>query len=245
MNKMKNWMIAATRLLVLAMAFCGLGVFTSCTNIDNPVDSIPPLETIPLGATLTCLQTDGESIQMENKGDGLFETAFIEVKDASNLNATVSIRYQIPGGFEKNLTKEFAISHDDCPAKVGDKIRYILDAYYLDPKLTAEIFDPHPTEERIIGRWKDVVAIESYHHIWTFNADHTFSMDNYSGTWSLNGNILKAYAEHGSRTLTIDYTDVSMLTDDKMYLDGYMITYDYDDKTGGGSPFEATLERMQ
>ena len=245
MNKMKNWMIAATRLLVLAMVFCGLGVFTSCTNIDNPVDSIPPLETIPLGATLTCLQTDGESIQMENKGDGLFETAFIEVKDASNLNATVSIRYQIPGGFEKNLTKEFAISHDDCPAKVGDKIRYILDAYYLDPKLTAEIFDPHPTEERIIGRWKDVVAIESYHHIWTFNADHTFSMDNYSGTWSLNGNVLKAYAEHGSRTLTIDYTDVSMLTDDKMYLDGYMITYDYDDKTGGGNPFDATLERMQ
>ena len=245
MNKMKNWMIAATRLLVLAMAFCGLGVFTSCTNIDNPVDSIPPLETIPLGATLTCLQTDGESIQMENKGDGLFETAFIEVKDASNLNATVSIRYQIPGGFEKNLTKEFAISHDDCPAKVGDKIRYILDAYYLDPKLTAEIFDPHPTEERIIGRWKDVVAIESYHHIWTFNADHTFTMDKYSGTWSLNGNVLKAYAEHGSRTLTIDYTDVSMLTDDKMYLDGYMITYDYDDKTGGGNPFDATLERMQ
>ena len=71
------------------------------------------------------------------------------------------------------------------------------------------------------------------------------TMDNYSGTWSLNGNILNAYAEHGRKTLTIDYTDVSMLTDDKMYLDGYMITYDYDDKTGGGSPFEATLERMQ
>ena len=245
MNKMKNWMIAATRLLVLAMAFCGLGVFTSCTNIDNPVDSIPPLETIPLGATLTCLQTDGESIQMENKGDGLFETAFIEVKDASNLNATVSIRYQVPGGFEKTITKEFAISHDDCPAQVGDKIRYVLDANYLEPKLTAEIFDTYPTEERIIGRWKDVVAIESYHHIWTFNADHTFTMDKYSGTWSLNGNVLKAYAEHGSRTLTIDYTDVSMLTDDKMYLDGYMITYDYDDKTGGGNPFDATLERMQ
>ena len=237
MNKNSLWIIAA-------ILICGLGVFTSCSNDDNPVDSVD-LRTIPLGATLSCLQTDGESIQMENKGDGLFETTLIEVKDASNLNATVSIRYQIPGGFEKNLTKVFAISHDDCPAKVGDKIRYILDAYYLDPKLTAEIFDPHPTEERIIGTWKDVVAIESYHHIWTFNADHTFSMDNYSGTWSLNGNVLNAYAEHGRRTLTIDYTDVSMLTDDKMYLNGYMITYDYDDKTGGGSPFEATLERMQ
>ena len=36
MNKMKNWMIAATRPLVLAMVFCGLGVFTSCSNDDNP-----------------------------------------------------------------------------------------------------------------------------------------------------------------------------------------------------------------
>ncbi len=242
MKKLMQWGMAATRLLVLTMVFCGLGVFTSCSNDDNPVNSFDP-RTIPLGATLSCLQTDGDSIQMENKGDGLFETTLIEVKDASNLNATVSIRYQIPGGFEKNLTKEFAISHDDCPAKVGDKIRYILYAYYLDPKLTAEIFDPHPTEERIIGRWKDVVAIESYHHIWTFNADHTFSMDNYTGTWSLNGNILNAYAEHGRETLTIDDTDVSMLTDDKMYLDGYMITYD--GKTGGGKPFDATLERMQ
>ena len=235
MNKNSLWIIAA-------ILICGLGVFTSCSNDDNPVDSVD-LRTIPLGATLTCLQTDGDSIQMENKGDGLFETTLIEVKDASNLNATVSIRYQIPGGFEKTITKEFAISHDDCPAKVGDKIRYILDAYYLDPKLTAEIFDPHPTEERIIGRWKDVVAIESYHHIWTFNADHTFSMDNYSGTWSLNGNILNAYAEHGRETKTIDNTDVSMLTDDKMYLDGYMITY-YGG-TGGGESFDATLERMQ
>ena len=235
MNKKSLWIIAA-------ILICGLGVFTSCSNDDNPVDSVD-LRTIPLGATLSCLQTDGESIQMENKGDGLFETTLIEVKDASNLNATVSIRYQVPGGFEKTITKDFVITHDDCPAQVGDKIRYILDAYYLDPKLTAEIFDTYPTEERIIGTWKDVVAIESYHHIWTFNADHTFSMDNYSGTWSLNGNILNAYAEHGRETKTIDNTDVSMLTDDKMYLDGYMITYD--GEVGGGSPFEATLERMQ
>ena len=136
MKRMMQWVIAATRPLVLTMgplvltmAFCGLGMFTSCSkDDDNPVDSTLPLETIPLGATLSCLQTDGDSIQMENKGDGLFETTLIEVKDASNLNATVSIRYQIPGGFEKNLTKVFAISHDDCPAKVGDKIRYILDA---------------------------------------------------------------------------------------------------------------------
>ena len=252
MKRMIHWVMAATRLLVLTMGplvltmvFCGLGMFTSCSkDDDNPVDSTLPLETIPLGATLSCLQTDGDSVQMEMDADGLFN-AIVCVKDASNLNATVSIRYQVPGGFEKTITKEFAITHDDCPAKVGDKIRYILDAYYLDPKLTAEIFDPHPTEERIIGRWKDVVAIESYHHIWTFNADHTFSMDNYSGTWSLNGNILNAYAEHGRETKTIDNTDVSMLTDDKMYLDGYMITYDYDDKTGGGNPFDATLERMQ
>ncbi len=251
MNKKSLWALAATRPLVLTMGplvltmvFCCIGMFTSCSkDDDNPVDSTIPLETIPLGATLSCLQTDGDSIQMENKGDGLFETAFIEVKDASNLNATVSIRYQVPGGFEKNITKDFVITHDDCPARVGDKIRYILDAYYLDPKLTAEIFDTYPTEERIIGRWKDVVAIESYHHIWTFNADHTFSMDNYTGTWSLNGNILNAYAEHGRETKTIDNTDVSMLTDDKMYLDGYMITYD--GEVGGGSPFEATLERMQ
>jgi len=251
MKKLMQWGMAATRLLVLTMGplvltmvFCCIGMFTSCSkDDDNPVDSTLPLETIPLGATLSCLQTDGDSIQMENKGDGLFETTLIEVKDASNLNATVSIRYQVPGGFEKTITKEFVISHDDCPAKVGDKIRYILDAYYLDPKLTAEIFDPYPTEERMIGRWKEE-AMESY-YTWTFNADHTFSMDNYSGTWSLNGKILNAYAEHGRRTLTIDNTDVSMLTDDKMYLDGYMITYDYDGKTGGGSPFEATLERMQ
>ena len=233
MRKMMQWVLAATLI-------CGMGVFTSCSK-DDPVDSIST-ETIPLGATLLCLQTGGDSIQMENKGDGMFETTLIEVKDASNLNATVSIRYQIPGGFEKNITKEFAISHDDCPAKVGDKIRYILNAYYLDPKLTAEIFNPYPTEGRMIGRWKEE-ATESYYHTWTFNADHTFSMDNYSGTWSLNGNVLNAHAEHGRNTITIEYTDVTMLTDDKMYLDGYMITYD--GQAGGGEPFDATLERMQ
>lgn len=232
---MMLWVMAATLI-------CSLGVFTSCSeNDDNPVNSFDP-RTIPLSATLLCQQADGDSVQMEMDADGLFN-AIVCVKDASNLNATVSIRYQVPGGFEKNITKDFVITHDDCPARVGDKIRYILDAYYLDPKLTAEIFDTYPTEERIIGRWKDVVAIESYHHIWTFNADHTFSMDNYTGTWSLNGNILNAYAEHGRETKTIDNTDVSMLTDDKMYLDGYMITYD--GEVGGGSPFEATLERMQ
>lgn len=234
MRKMMQWVLAATLI-------CGMGVFSSCSKNDNPADSNISLETIPLGATLSCLQTDGDSIQMENKGDGLFETTLIEVKDASNLNATVSIRYQIPGGFVETRTKEFAISHDDCPAKVGDKIRYILDAYYLDPKLTAEIFDPYPTEKRIIGRWKE--ATESYYHTWTFNADHTFAMDNYSGTWSLNGNVLNAHAEYGRNTITIDYTDVTMLTDDKMYLDGYMITYD--GQAGGGEPFDATLERMQ
>ena len=235
MRKMMQWVLAATLI-------CGMGVFTSCSKNDNPADSNITLETIPLGATLSCLQTDGDSIQMENKGDGLFETTLIEVKDASNLNATVSIRYQIPGGFEKNITKEFAISHDDCPAKVGDKIRYILNAYYLDPKLTAEIFNPYPTEGRMIGRWKEE-ATESYYHTWTFNADHTFSMDNYSGTWSLNGNVLNAHAEHGRNTITIESTDVTMLTDDKMYLDGYMITYD--GQAGGGESFDATLERMQ
>lgn len=233
MKKVMQWVLAATLI-------CGLGVFTSCSKND-PADPIST-ETIPLDATLTCLQTDGDSIQMEKNGDGLFETTLIEVKDAGNLNATVSIRYQIPGGLEKTITKEFAISHDDCPVKVGDKIRYILDAYYLDPKLTAEIFNPYPTEERMIGRWKEEVT-ESYYYTWTFNADHTFAMDNYSGTWSLNGNILNAYAEHGRETMSVQYTDVSMLTDDKMYLDGYMITY-YGG-TGGGEPFNATLERMQ
>ena len=68
-------------------------------------------------------------------------------------------------------------------------------------------------------------------------------MDKYSGTWSLNGNVLDAYAEYGKETLTIDKTDVLMLTDDKMYLDGYMITYD--GEVAGGHPFSATLEREQ
>ena len=227
----------ALRWMLAAILICGLGVFSSC-NKDNSIET----ETIPLVATLSCVQTDGESVQMEMGADDLFRV-IVSVKDSSNLNATVSIRYRIPGDFEKTITKEFAISHDDCPARVGDRIRYILDPYYLNPTLTAEIFDTYPTEERIVGRWKDVQAVDSYHHIWTFNTDHTFSMDNYSGTWSLNGNILNAYAESGNETLTIDDTDVSMLTDNKMYLDGYMITYD--GEAGGGKPFIAVLEREQ
>ena len=223
------------RWVIATILICGIGVFSSC-NKDNSIE----IETIPLGATLSCVQTDGESVQMEMGVDDLFRV-IVSVKDSSNLNATVSIRYRIPGGFEETITKEFTITHDDCPARVGDRIRYILDPYYLNPKLTAEIFDTYPTEERIVGRWKEDVG--SYHHIWTFNADHTFSMDQYSGTWSLNGNILNAYAESGNGTLTIDDTDVLMLTDNKMYLDGYMITYD--GEAGGGEQFIAVLEREQ
>ena len=33
---MMQWVLAAIRPLVLTMVFCGLGVFTSCTNSDNP-----------------------------------------------------------------------------------------------------------------------------------------------------------------------------------------------------------------
>ena len=205
MNKKSLWALAATRPLVLTMGplvltmvFCGLGVFTSCTNIDNPVDSIPPLETIPLGATLSCLQTDGDSVQMEMDADGLFN-AIVCVKDASNLNATVSILYQVPGGFVKTLTKEFAISHDDCPARVGDWIHYILDAYYLNPKLTAEIINTTPTEERIIGRWKVTNVTSGYlmkeGEILEIHDDHTSAYVSggryYDGNWTLQGNQYK------------------------------------------------------
>ena len=35
----KNWVMAATRPLVLTMVFCGASAFTSCSNNDdNPVD---------------------------------------------------------------------------------------------------------------------------------------------------------------------------------------------------------------
>ena len=207
MKRMMQWVIAATRPLVLTMGplvltmvFCSLGVFTSCSkDDDNPVDSVD-LETIPLGATLSCLQPDGDSIQMENKGDGLFETTFIEVKDASNLNATVSIRYQVPGGFEKTITKEFAISHDDCPARVGDWIHYVLDAYYLNPKLTAEIIDTTPTEEKIAGRWKVTNVTSGYlmneGEILEIHDDHTsaYVTDGryYDGNWTLQGKKYKS-----------------------------------------------------
>lgn len=236
--KSLRWVMAATLI-------CGLGVFTSCTNDDNPVDSTLPLETIPLGATLSCLQTDGESIQMENKGDGLFETAFIEVKDASNLHATVTIRYQVPGGFEKTITKEFAISHDDCPAQVGDRIRYILDANIITPKLTAEIFDTYPTEERIVGRWRMTNGVDFT--AMTINADHTITIDhsdgNYSGTWTLNGNIFDADTHRWKGYLDIKNTTITMLADNMMRLVGYFVVMDH----GDGSPGEldAIFEREQ
>ena len=238
MNKKSLWVLAATLI-------CCIGMFTSCSkDDDNPVNSVD-LETIPLEATLTCLQTDGESIQMENKGDGLFETTFIEVKDASNLNATVTIRYQVPGGFEKTITKEFAISHDDCPAQVGDKIRYILDANIITPKLTAEIFDTNPTEERIVGRWR--ITDGGIFTAMTINADHTITIDhsdgNYSGTWTLNGNIFDAETSRWEGYLDIKNTKITMLADNRMRLVGYYVLNDH----GDGSPGEldAIFEREQ
>ena len=199
MKRMMQWVIAATRPLVLTMVFCGLGVFSSCSkDDDNPVNSVD-LETIPLGATLSCLQTDGDSVQMEMDAEGLFN-AIVCVKDASHLNATVSIRYQIPGGMEKTITKEFAISHDDCPARVGDWIHYVLDAYYLNPKLTAEIIDTTPTEEKIAGRWKVTNVTSGYlmneGEILEIHDDHTSACVTdgryYDGNWTLQGKKYKS-----------------------------------------------------
>ena len=43
MRKMMQWVMAATRPLVLTMVFCGLGVFTSCSDSDNSKPD-PPSE---------------------------------------------------------------------------------------------------------------------------------------------------------------------------------------------------------
>ena len=47
MNKKSLWVLAAIRPLVLTMVFCGLGVFTSCTDDDSPAPQPEPSPTIP------------------------------------------------------------------------------------------------------------------------------------------------------------------------------------------------------
>ena len=75
MNKMKNLMIAATRLLVLAMAFCGLGVFTSCVNDDNPVTPQEDVHVLP--------QEQPTTDQLEVKIEGLTYVLDGDYKDVA------------------------------------------------------------------------------------------------------------------------------------------------------------------
>lgn len=227
MKQTKDWVLAATRTLVIAMVLCGASVFTACSlHDDNPVVPEKPLSEMLIGKWMVS-ELDGQPCPTNLKTVITFLSPTVAYGSISDFYsdswndhavATVTIdgsKVSLTANEDEHITHVTNVDITritDTDMWLSSDWRVYRDGVEIGGEVWGSeryerITDDY--EDDIIGTWEGKVTSEEDDHSdgeihrWEYRADGTFVYYNkVDGDWQSNGDVLNEYFVDGTLLCT-------------------------------------------